>query len=311
MANTQTSSSNVLHLNQRKKFTKMDTKHNVEISPTKARELIKLNIENNRNITKTHMKTLSAAMKEGNWMQTGEPVIIDWYGRVIDGQHRLFAVIDSGVTIRVTLTTGVDPAAIDVINTGKVRSLSDAMSMHGVDYSREITAAYRILLDLTTTNGSNYAAFGRRTSMKMKANRSEVIKWAVENSSEVQQIMNLTCDKEAKAVLRPASLFNGFYFYLAFEAGVKKLPREFFKTLIEGVEFEHGKQDPIYQLREKLKSDQMKNARRMGTRVPTFETMAVIIKAYNAWVNGQTIRTLRFGRNERWPEISTLKSRKL
>lgn len=296
--------------NTRRKFRTMSTEHGVKVSPAKARELIKLNLEKNRNITKTHMKTLSASMKAGNWMETGEPIIIDQYGRIIDGQHRLYAVIDSGITITATITYGVDPAAFDVMGTGKTRNLSDAMSTHGIDHSRAVTAAYRVYGDLQTTTSSNFSAFGRRTRMDMKANRSEVIAWVKENNEVIQEIMEVTCAKDAKAVLKPASLFNGFYFYLCFQGTNPDLADEFFENLIDGVEFEYGKQDPIYQLRKRLMEDQSKNARRMGTRVPLYETMAVIIKAYNAWVNNQKIRNLRFARSERWPEIDTRKTRK-
>jgi len=299
-----------LYPSSRIKFREMSTEHGIEISPAKARDLIKLNIENNRRVTKTHVKNLSSAMKAGTWMETGEPVIIDKFGRIIDGQHRLFAVIDSGVTIKTTITYGVDPAAFDVMGTGKVRNLSDVMSIHGIDNAREVTAAYRIYMDLMTTTTTNFVAFGRRTAAKIKADRPGVVAWCEEHNKGIQEIMEITQSRDARRLLKPGAVFNGFFMYLYFEVGAKKMAKEFFATLVDGTEFELGKQDPIYQLRKRIMEDHAKNARRAGTRVPLFETMAILIKAYNAWMNRQAVKSLRFSQNERWPETVSRKSRK-
>jgi len=304
MVNTQD-----LHPSSRVKYPTPHTKR-VEISPSLARDLIKLNINNNRTVTKTHVKVLSASMKSGTWMETGEPIIIDKYGRLIDGQHRLFAVIDSGVTVTMDIKYGVDPAAFDVMGGNKPRNLSDVLSTHKIDNAREVVAAYRIYLDLQTTKDTNFVAFGRRTAMKIKADRPAVIAWCEDHNKGIQEIMSITKAKDAKALLRPTSIFNGLFFYLYFTVGAKKLAREFFETLIDGTNFEHGKQDPIYLLRKRIMQDQAKNARRLGTRVPYFETMAITIKAYNAWVNRQTVKNLRFTSHERWPTIAGRKTRK-
>lgn len=51
----------------------------------------------NRRRRQRHVDTMAADMREGRWVDTHEPIAMSVDGNLIDGQHRLAAVVASGV----------------------------------------------------------------------------------------------------------------------------------------------------------------------------------------------------------------------
>jgi hypothetical protein len=77
---------------------------------------------------------LVGEIKRGRWVTTGVPIILDENGYVIDGQHRLQAIVDSGQSVWVWVCRGVSrKAALPVIDLdSKSRRLEDLLKMYPV-----------------------------------------------------------------------------------------------------------------------------------------------------------------------------------
>lgn len=69
----------------------------------------------------------ASTMRKGNWTNTGEPIIFDAEGHLIDGHHRLSAVIKSKVPCEFQVTRGVNNFAKRYIDSGQART--DAQRM--------------------------------------------------------------------------------------------------------------------------------------------------------------------------------------
>ncbi len=81
-----------------------------KIDPKKAKEYMKWNTRNPRganSISRSHVKELADDMKAGLWELNAEPIIFDEDGFLKDGQHRLAAVMASGVTIETVVIRGI------------------------------------------------------------------------------------------------------------------------------------------------------------------------------------------------------------
>lgn len=50
-------------------------------------------------------------LRNGRWVEKGDPIRFDWSGRLIDGQHRLEAIRRSGVTLELLVVRGLSPDA--------------------------------------------------------------------------------------------------------------------------------------------------------------------------------------------------------
>jgi hypothetical protein len=68
-------------------------------------------------------------MHAGNWICSPDGIIIGKTGRLLQGQHRLMAIIKSGVTCKMIVWRGVDDDVFRVLDRGKTRSASDALGI--------------------------------------------------------------------------------------------------------------------------------------------------------------------------------------
>ena len=104
------------------------------ITPSKAKTYLEANT-NNRNVKDRHVLKLSNEMKSGRWKQdTAETIKISKTGRILDGQHRLMAVIQSGVSIYFHVAKGLNEEVFDVIDTGSNRSAADVFKINHAKY---------------------------------------------------------------------------------------------------------------------------------------------------------------------------------
>lgn len=74
------------------------------------------------------------AMEEGRWHYDAAPIRFDTAGNLLDGQHRLWAIIESGTTQKFLVVEGLDPKSFVVMDTGKMRNLADLISIEFPDY---------------------------------------------------------------------------------------------------------------------------------------------------------------------------------
>jgi len=101
------------------------------IGPKKAAKLLENN-KLNRPLTQRLVDKYADDMKNGRWYLTHQGIGIDTDGNVVDGQHRLWAILQANIEIQTKVTYGVDPKARVAIDTGKARSFADIMKLEGV-----------------------------------------------------------------------------------------------------------------------------------------------------------------------------------
>lgn len=117
------------------------------ITPAYAEKIVKRHFDSiaegtfrQRKINKSLLQKYIIEMKAGNWKLNPEPIIFDESGNLIDGQHRLLACKNSGVTIQATVSTGWPTSIIDVVNRGKSRQVADQYQLHGMPNASTIAS---------------------------------------------------------------------------------------------------------------------------------------------------------------------------
>lgn len=124
---------------------KIDSKI-IDVTPDMAREWLKLNIDNNRKIRVTKVNQFAMDMKNGYWQLNGEPICFNESGRLVNGQHRLHAIIkaDRPVTMNVIFGIADD---VNIFDTGSTRGADNMLQMAGIKVSRKHTSAARAALE--------------------------------------------------------------------------------------------------------------------------------------------------------------------
>lgn len=85
-------------------------------------------------------------MRAGRWKSTHQGIAIGWDGKVVDGQHRLLAVIESGVSVEMLVTRGVDPETQDLVDGGRKRTVGDQLGLrHGIQNGCLVAASSRVI----------------------------------------------------------------------------------------------------------------------------------------------------------------------
>jgi hypothetical protein len=118
------------------------------ITPAKAAELLEANTCN-RTIRMAKVAEYANEMAAGRWAESGQGIIMLDDGSLGDGQHRLLAVIKSGVTITIPVVYDVSLDAMGAIDVGAKRSIADYMHLHhGVKNSNLACAAGKAIYSI-------------------------------------------------------------------------------------------------------------------------------------------------------------------
>ena len=124
-------------------------KHDESITALKYRQ---------RPINTKVVENYATDMKAGNWGVTGQGISFDENGNLMDGQHRLSAIVKAGVTMDMVVLWGVPQRvsdqikSIDVIDIGRKRNVGQQLRIDGFQYYMEIATTARCLLMLCNGN---------------------------------------------------------------------------------------------------------------------------------------------------------------
>jgi hypothetical protein len=84
------------------------------ITPEQAQAYLDNNAKH-RPIKERKVAEYMMEMQDGIWKLNGKTICFDWNGRLLNGQHRLSAVVKSGVTLTTVVVRGLDPALVPTV----------------------------------------------------------------------------------------------------------------------------------------------------------------------------------------------------
>lgn len=257
------------------------------ITPIVAEAMLEWN-DRNRPISSSQVELYADWIKRGQWHFTGEPVIFSTV-RLLDGQHRLNAVIKAGHSIEALVVFGSPDESFAHINVGKTRTASDIFAINGVQNYAMMAAATTIIYGLDALDSPNAAV----KSGGGKITKAELYDFyctltGLDRSVPIGHIFT-------QAKLVPPSVMCGLHYLCAKKS--RKEADEFFTKVGSGIGF-NGKKDPACRLRDKF-IDNLRGSDRMGRKT----MMAITIKAWNAARAGREATKMFFGADETFPKI--------
>lgn len=123
----------------------------IKVTPEIAESWLGKNTSN-RNIRPRIVTKYAADMKAGKWQMTGEAIKFGQSGRLIDGQHRLLAVISARCTVSMVVACGVEDVAQSVMDTCTTRTAADGLSMGGYHNTALMAAIARRRISIRSAN---------------------------------------------------------------------------------------------------------------------------------------------------------------
>lgn len=117
----------------------------VTVTPDMAREWLKTNT-NNRTIRRRNVESLAREMKDDRWQFNFELVMFGESGRLLNGQHRLEAVILADKSIELPVVRNVPDEVQATLDQGARRTAADDLMTYGFHNCHRLAAAARIIL---------------------------------------------------------------------------------------------------------------------------------------------------------------------
>ena len=107
-----------------------------KVTPAMAQGFLQGN-NSNRRINKGQLNMIKRSMLNGEWALTHQGVALYEDGTLADGQHRLTAIVETGVSCKMPIFYGVEKAQRNImaIDCGKMRSVKDSALITGVSLS--------------------------------------------------------------------------------------------------------------------------------------------------------------------------------
>lgn len=125
----------------------------VRIEPHMARMMLEKNTKN-RKMDKKHAERFRDAMAAGEWWMNGETIIFSTSGILLNGQHRLWAIIASGVAVDVLVVRGIDEDAFRTIDGVRSRRAGEVLAIAGELNSNKIAACVQAILAFVDAGGN-------------------------------------------------------------------------------------------------------------------------------------------------------------
>jgi len=131
------------------------------ITPRKAKSILSTNT-NNRKINPRHVSRLARQMVNGDWIYNGQSIVLNDKGKLLDGQHRLMACIESNASFVTELIKGVTSThAFETIDTGKARSSADILGIEGFKNTNHLASIARLIISYSRQDDKREWRLGR------------------------------------------------------------------------------------------------------------------------------------------------------
>lgn len=248
-----------------------------DITSQRAKHLLADNAENQRNIRMSKVDQYVRDMLAGAWPITGETIKVSVDGKLLDGQHRLTAVIRAAVfrpdiAVPMLVAHDVDPAVMPVLDTGIPRGLHDLVNVLGVSSGRANLTAAVVRRVLQWEQGNYLGATGQSGGSPTHTEALQRLSKDVEGFTAAAARGR---DMQATKMTPGAPAGTAFYLFRQIDADKA---HAFFDQLISGADLPQS--SPILTLRNRLIG---------ASRLKAFEYVALYVRAWNAWREDRTL----------------------
>lgn len=145
------------------------------IQPHVAGEFLKRNV-NNRRLNSSRVTRLAAKIMAGKFIYNGQSISFDSNGVLLDGQHRLAAIEESGVACRALVAFGISPSATHTQDVGEKRCLSEQSRRDGRVPRPDLVTAWFKQYELFCT-GSHASDADAQELAQWYAKRASSVDW--------------------------------------------------------------------------------------------------------------------------------------
>ena len=251
------------------------------VSPSRARELLQLNTAN-RPLTKSVVERYVKFMEASDWPFTADPIKFSSENVLLDGQHRLHAIVSSGKTLPMLIARGLQPAVFTNLDQGKRRSLSDFLALLGIpNYT------------IAATCLTNYARYLNMQADHGRLSNKQAISLYESKKDLFDEAAHFAAGNGKYATFMGQAAISTLFalvmeYYLKTEEydDAVDLTKNYMLPLVHGNDL--SQTDARFAVRRKLI-----NWSEQGTRPNVHHLVVMLVKATNLWLKGTEVKSFR------------------
>lgn len=253
------------------------------ITPKKAMEWLKRNIHN-RPLRQSHAERIAKAIELGDYKQNGDTLKFNKNGDLIDGQHRLNAVIISGRSIESYVVRDLDHDAFKYLGDVVPRGTADVFAGMGEPNYKHLSTATKLAYVIRQ---------GAPNDSAVTAIRSAEAVDILNQYPKIRESVSLAQHLDIRFIM---SLGQSAALHLLMAEKDEDAANKFWKDVATGEGLK--KTMPAYELRQRLIENRSSKA-----KIKRWAVMAMAIKAWNAVREGKSIKCLKWDEREEFPKI--------
>jgi hypothetical protein len=242
----------------------------------------------NRTVKQGRVDQYARDMVAGEWKLTGEPVKFDMSQKLIDGQHRLLAIIKADTSVALFVARNLPDDVQPYLDSGTARTAADELSMRGESDPMILAASAR--LGCIVDNDWLYG--GRKKGVVSKV---EIYRWIEKHPEIRQSVFFVRHGNSLKAPLPPSVKC---YSHFRFAAVDQDAADDFFDSL-GGLRFEPG--SPIHALSSRIYQANVKRR-----KVEQIDWLSVLFRVWNAHRQGRELKMVQLKSPKIKPELPEL-----
>lgn len=257
------------------------------ITPEYAAELLSKGAPN-RNISPERVNRWLRLMQRGAFKTTPQGIMLDQDGRLMDGQHRLAAIVKYGKPVLMEIARGVPTTYFQALDGGKARNLADDLHILGYKRATDLSSAINAVWGIQRM-------FGRKRPALNYPDRDEALAF-LKREPALPEALSVGA-KVYNQIGGPRRIYSATFYILANIDWTDAV--DFFDRLGSGESLQEG--DPIFALRRSVLRAVRDNMGRLS--VEPVWLSAMIILGWNAYRKGATVNVLSWRRGGANPQI--------
>jgi hypothetical protein len=254
------------------------------ITPEQAADYLQLNTSN-RPLNARQVEKWAQVLRASEWELNGSSIVLNGT-RLIDGQHRLKAVVLTGIPMTTIVVRNVDPKVFDTIDVGRKRTGMDALAVAGYRNTAQLASAARDVWQYQTSSIPRKRTAENRVLLQVLEQHPGLV--ASHRICERYRCRHITI-----------SILTAYHYL--FSLVDPEAANKFIYDLAKGTGLEAS--DPVYMLRERLLASVSKGYTSKQSKIDSIAKRALLIKAFNARFMGRPIKSLRWALAEDFPMI--------
>jgi hypothetical protein len=244
------------------------------ITPEIALEMLEQNTHN-RPMIMSKVENFAKLMERGEWILTHQGIAFDTNGILLDGQKRLRAIADIGISLNIQVTTGLPPESFTAMDSGDKRTGGHVLAMEGVKDPNVVSGILRVVLSYREARRGD----GQFGAILARTSRSNADILNAYRAYPGVPAMTLAARRISVGCVLPSPAAVGGALYQMTTAD-PALAHSFVEGILNGEGLHHG--DPRLTLRNRRQATII--TRRAGASAQ-IHTFTVLLGAWRAFVN--------------------------